>query len=821
MKAFLSHASKDKETYVRKVAEKIGEDNIHYDELTFEQGEKSLDEILSALQETDLFVIFLSNASLDSKWVKLELREANTRLKKQDIAKIYPIVIEDGITYEDKRIPNWLKEYNIKIIKRPTVAARNIIQKLTELSWKKHPQLEERQNIFIGRNTDIEYFEQRMDDFSLDKPGVVFISGLTGIGRRTFLNEALCKTRLKKRSYKPNTVYLDSNSSIEDFILKLNDFGVIDLKDRILSLSDKSIDYKIGIIEEILKEISSNKDIIYIIDDGCLITHQRQIADWFIRILDKVSYKYPVLCCASRYKTYLHKYPNIQNKCFELSLNELNQNERSRLFNRLLDIYNLEISKEDFKLITENICGGFPAQSMFAVSIIRSKGVRYLTDNLHELVEYNGSTASILLKKYEKDNHALEFIRFLAQFEIIAVEYIKSIINDQKHVALDTLLDALIDENICEILGANSETIRLNDSIRDYIKRNKLHVNDFYKDKIKIKTEEFLNDDTNYERDSSEYIFSLKEALRNGKNVDPNLLIPSHYLKCMKDIYNEKGDSRRIITLADNILQKQHSLDPYIIRDIRYYLCLALIRRKDQRFMTEVNQINGDEHNFLLGFYYRNVGRLNEALERLTPIADKNFVSARVKREIVQCYIQMEDYENALEYARNNYTESSLNPYHTQAYFYCLINSKNFLEYRGTIESVIDNLKNMESRKAHEMASIAQSLYYAKIEQNEEKAFNSINDAINAYADTYYPILAKCDIAIKFRNIKALEEAVNSLEPISKKSEQIGRSFNKYKAYLLALQGHKDRALQIISKEINQYPEHNKNKILRKIEELS
>lgn len=40
IKAFLSHSSKDKEHYVRNVANWLGKENIIYDEFTFEKGEK-------------------------------------------------------------------------------------------------------------------------------------------------------------------------------------------------------------------------------------------------------------------------------------------------------------------------------------------------------------------------------------------------------------------------------------------------------------------------------------------------------------------------------------------------------------------------------------------------------------------------------------------------------------------------------------------------------------------------------------------------------------------------------------------------------------
>ena len=134
--------------------------------------------------------------------------------------------------------------------------------------------------------------------------------------------------------------------------------------------------------------------------------------------------------------------------------------------------------------------------------------------------------------------------------------------------------------------------------------------------------------------------FTLKEGLKNNLPIDEKLLIPSHYLRCMKDLYHTKVNYDRVIELADVILQKEHSLEYRVIQDIRYYLCLALARKKDKRMLSEVQKIKGDEHKFLLGFYYRLNDRLTDALNRLEEIIDAKYVSDRAKREIVQVYVQ-------------------------------------------------------------------------------------------------------------------------------------------------------------------------------------
>ena len=81
-KAFLSHSSSQKEL-VTKVSQDLGSKSI-IDSKSFEEGMKNLEEILTALDSTDLFVLFISNESLNSKWVKEEILIAEVDLDLQE-----------------------------------------------------------------------------------------------------------------------------------------------------------------------------------------------------------------------------------------------------------------------------------------------------------------------------------------------------------------------------------------------------------------------------------------------------------------------------------------------------------------------------------------------------------------------------------------------------------------------------------------------------------------------------------------------------------------------------------------------------------------
>lgn len=174
MRIFISHSSRDKTRYcnevVDKIIEKLGKDSVVYDALTFEAGEKSIDEINRTLAYSDLYVILLSGFAVDSDWVKYELGEAHRKLEEHTLDRVYPLIIDPKLKYSDDRIPEWLKEYNLKYITRPAKAAKLIIERAKDIKWSRHPAFQYRNTIFVGRNDLVNNFETRIDDF--DKPPI-------------------------------------------------------------------------------------------------------------------------------------------------------------------------------------------------------------------------------------------------------------------------------------------------------------------------------------------------------------------------------------------------------------------------------------------------------------------------------------------------------------------------------------------------------------------------------------------------------------------------------------------------------------------------
>ncbi len=119
------------------------------------------------------------------------------------------------------------------------------------------------------------------------------------------------------------------------------------------------------------------------------------------------------------------------------------------------------------------------------------------------------------------------------------------------------------------------------------------------------------------------------------------------------------------------------------------------------------------------------------------------------------------------------------------------------------------------------MAYIADSYSAAKILGNEINAFDNNNDCIYKYPDNHYPLLALCDLAVKYLSKEKLSEGILKLENMKTNKTFSNRTLNKYKSYLAAMNGNSDEALTIIGKDISRFPTESQERIRKRIVELA
>lgn len=803
-KVFLSHSSKQK-GYVEVIANKLGKLNIIYDAWSFEAGSKTLDEIYQGIDSSGIFVFFISNESLESDWVGKEIIRAEEYIKNGKLNRFLPFLIDQTVKHSDDRIPQWIKdEYNLKYISKPTKCHDLIRQSLRLVSWDISPKKRQVEQLFIGRTTQIKQYEERIYDFDKPIPTSIIVSGMPSIGRRKFIKHVLVNSNKIRAHYSAPILFLDRRNSIEDLIMKLYGQGYSQqTSDYIKNLSSKPVNEKINIAANLITELYSNNDILFILDNLCIVSKDGFFVDWFLPIVNGIKNLNGLAICIIsqariRAKNLLHN----QN-IFAIEIPELEPYERKALFKSLLDIEKIEIRSEDFKIISDQF-SGFPEQITYTTSLLLHEGLNYVVDSPHEIVNYNTEKVARIVRNFDDNKLALQVLKIFSESEFLSFNVLEDILKEDFEHA-KSIISEFSNEFIIEYVGNTREFPRLNDSVKDYVQRLGYKLDERYNSNLKRHAETAFKDYEIVDRDISDYVISFKESLKQGYQVPDEFLIPSHYVNAMRELYNYEKRYGVVITLADRILHNEQYLDKRIIREIRYWLCSALARKRDRRILEEVQKIDGPDHSFLLGFYYRLIGRHEDAIKRLTETLDIAPFYYRANRELIQVYLNTEQFEDAFALARQSYYNDKNNPYNLQSYFRCLIKVEG-IKQKDELTNLLNGLKNNPHEKAHEMYLTALAQFYAFTENNDLKAIQTVDDAIGTFPKNMYPYLTKLEILRKSNNLSEIGKTINEIEnKFDAESDIFSKlPFLSCKYILLVNSGQKEQALKFLNKDIKQ-----------------
>src|SRR5690606_31318510 len=117
-----------------------------------------------------------------------------------------------------------------------------------------------------------------------------------GIGRRTFLKNALRKYELTYYLDSPTTITIDSKESIENFIYKLNTISKIpDVLDY--DFSTISLDSKIEIAVKLLKQFMDFKELVFVVDEGGIILPNNSVVEWFKILVNNETFNNNLVLC--------------------------------------------------------------------------------------------------------------------------------------------------------------------------------------------------------------------------------------------------------------------------------------------------------------------------------------------------------------------------------------------------------------------------------------------------------------------------------------------------------------------------------------------
>lgn len=802
-KIFLSHSSKDK-PYVSYIAEHIGKDKCVYDAMCFEAGMKNLDEIFREMGKTSIFVIFISENSLESCWVKKELAIADERLNHdpKKMLQIFPIIIDPSISHDDPRIPDFLKtgfgSYNIKVITSNIVAYRKIKTLQRKHILESNLMLQKTDNCFYGRDEEILNFKKTFD--SREGIKVLVASGIMGIGRKSYLLQCLKQTGLIEKYYTPPVISLNVFASIEDMIVKLSEIGFGNYSlETVTALPD--MDRKIDALTSTFKCIQDYKEQVVIYDDGCLINRQGEMIYWFEKAIAPIRNEATVLI-ASRYMVNIYCLRE-NSSVFAQSLSALSYLEWIGLMRVYAQNCQMELTQDD-RSYFKDILTGYPPQIIYCVDIMKNTSVEEVKKNPRQIIEAFSPKVTEMLESIfpmEIKEDAYGLLAFASWYGIVPGDLLNIVLDIKENYKKSfSLFKAL---TICRYLGINNEYIEVNPVIADYIQRNRYDVPTDIKDILQKRLDKFNKSievaENTITEDFEDLKYYLKANIIADREIPERFMYSTLYLSSVYELYNNQK-YKQVISLVEK-LKEVSAFERYdcpIQTRIQEYYCRSLAREVNMKFYVEVEFFsqeneskNINEYNFLRGFMYRNNSEYDKALDRYKRVLEKQPKHRSAMREIVIVYRSLEDYESAYEYAKVNYLRESDNLYQIQPYFEILIRKPKqtrTAEEQQVINEMLQTVKRINDIKPSTTYYEILGQFAAYEENDKIRALAILNEGLRKFPGSSYIIKSMFDCCEFTYDMQGMEKALEMMKPLTEDSKATKVAYHFRQALYYAYQ---------------------------------
>lgn len=770
-KVFLSHSSSDK-FYVEHIANKFGKDIAIYDEYSFEGGLRTLDEIMKEMDQTDLFVIFLSDSALDSDWVKKELNLSNELKQNKKLKQIYPIIIDPKISYDDPRIPKWLNEgfgaYNLRYISSPKIAYRKIKYQLVMLN---NQETYNRYSVYVGHEDILKKFDDEY--YTAQKaPKCMIACGIEGVGREAFIRESIKVPRTFSETYEPIVINVDLNDSIDVILSKLIDNGFGDSSESSMKeINALSMDEKVAFLTSIFSQIQNSKEFVIFRDNGTLIQHG-EVVGWLADALGGIRNELTI-GIVSIYN--VHK-SNTSRDCYIEKIAELDESGKLKLLDQLSKSNGLSLDREDIRFF-KNIVSGHPLQIIFCVEKIKRESLEEVKRSSFEIKDFLSDSTIKIIDKYlallnydaERRKKFLSYLAFLAGYSNIPIAEVLDI--NKLDPDYDVFYHDLLSFCIARRTGLNNDMLSISPSVVDYIDRNRIEKPEDIRNYLKKEYSVFRR--CLRENDLDEYCYSqieqyLKEMIVSSNQEDYKFIYPSIILKAVVQLYN-KQEYRKVKAICEDCMVSIEVWDPSIRNAFYFYYAMAAARLKDSNIFEIVFRKIEDKFilekfqaDFIRGFYYKLIGNCDEAIKQFLSCLETNPNYVRARRELVETYVMIEEFDLAVDLAYRNYLKYPDNIFNIYQYFNCLIRGKHD---REKIQALLEKASAVDRfpTSSKQFYVAMKALYDRFITHDYNNAIRYLLEHKSSYDNLIYYYRDLFDLYVETRNVAKMRETLESL----------------------------------------------------------
>jgi len=710
-KAFLSHSSKDK-GFVKGVADALGSALCHYDERTFEPTGDSADEILSALGNSEVFVLFLSKNALDSPWVQKEIRYAKHMFFEGKITSVAIFPLDK--TPRDMLDP-WL---------RPFVVQTLMVQKLVGLRIRSMLITQDviSSARFIGRDNELSNLKSMLRERSATRPSAVMISGISGIGKRRLLARAYEDlypfipkhwVQIELGSYEGEAVLyerlLEYFEPTPDWVaskIKLEAFLELTPAEKTLELS------------RLLGEIEKSKQVVVVIFSNDIVNSDGDFEGWLLGAIRASSPSYPVLAVSTVRGPGPRSLASIGDIPY-LKLNSIDDKDAKHLFELLCSDAMSAATETVIDQVVASV-GGHPGLLELSAKLMKAAGAARFN------IELSSSDGKSALEEYVEK--ALENVP-LSNIEkaiILLVEELGGatpedvlfgFTNNENYEDISASLAKLLDYGMLEDSGEN---LRAASHLRLVMRRWKNHrgLQDFL---VPVRKKLVSILDQAQDLEGGSYLAlraSIAAAIRADGEFNSVLvskpLLAAQQLRVARKLYDE----RALIPAAEKAKAAFENCialsDEGVVEALRILGLVGVRKNNDvlkEYSYKELDRIASGKTRkiaaFIRGFEKRLAGDFRGAEQQLMVALDNGGTGDfHVLRELAASLLEQGRAQEAEQHARGALRIAPTNPYVMDVLVACLIDRlRDSIHDQGLKEEIRTLLSRLASSDEREQQS--------------------------------------------------------------------------------------------------------------------
>jgi len=810
MKAFISHASKDK-GFVEKMTEQLRPGTYELDSQTFDLGLVNAEAIFNSMKRCDLFCLILSKESANSNYVNFETLLGHELLARGTIDRFLVLCIDDEafrLASEGVKLFNVARK-NIE----PESAARLVQGKLLSAANAKlnlsHP--------FIGREQEIDVLGRQINDHRRPPSKAIYISGNVGSGRRTIAEHFFRQYFPQVGSVLP-TIDVEQFSGLEELHRKVlmtlrPTMSARELLVRAQSFSLAAEAIKSRMIADLFNSLLAAREAAFVVDHGGILTDSggltSEIDSLFSHINDR---PHPCIVFISA-RMIPRKYRRTQDDISYIAVRSLSRHATASIISRLSKDKAIFLTEENLEeLIT--LSDSHPYNIYRMIDEVQDRGLDLFLANPSDFINWKHRRSSEYLKSVqlsEIETSILSILKVLPELDFVAIVEALDLDGEEASEALTKLLNLHVVEsaNQCFVVAPALRVAVERDS------RIRLPQN-VEKSAIKILANSLALRLEEGTAPVSLVDSTVLASLQSGDTIPEiagGFLLPSHYIWMARRSYDER---RWIdcIRYAKEALKGRAQISKSGYVGACRFLCLAAARiGNEDTFLYGLSMLNEVARDdwaksnlaFLQGFNSRLKGHLPEAeksFRRAYDLSPGNFSAAR---ELASVYLDLGNFDEAEIFARETYRQASSNPFQVDILVAVLV--KKFdgkTENRVELDDLIRVLEEVGEEGGRSFFTTRRAEFEHLWGDNNE-ALRLIEKATRRTPNLFEPRRLHAEVLLKsgnkakaYETICIMKEMVDSNNPDDRRKNY--RQYLKTLAYYLVEVGQYKEAKKLFRK---------------------